>query len=143
MLVLCGVRVQMAGESILVVDDSPVNLRLAAALLRSEGYDVHLASTAEEALVTLKTLKPAIILLDLQLPGHVPLGGASVGGYPRLARPPQLVHVLREHEAETLQCPPGCRTGRRRRAARIAFDRGPTAGAPAPRRPHRAALEPT
>src|SRR5205809_1119205 len=69
MLVLCGVRVQMAGESILVVDDSPVNLRLAAALLRSEGYDVHLASTAEEALVTLKTLKPAIILLDLQLPG--------------------------------------------------------------------------
>jgi DNA-binding response OmpR family regulator len=59
----------MAGETILVVDDSPVNLRLAAAVLRSEGYDVHLASTAEESLVTLKTLRPALILLDIQLPG--------------------------------------------------------------------------
>jgi DNA-binding response OmpR family regulator len=59
----------MAGETILVVDDTPVNLRLAAAVLRSEGYDVHLASTAEEALITLKTLRPALILVDIQLPG--------------------------------------------------------------------------
>lgn len=59
----------MAGETILVVDDSPVNLRLAAALLRSEGYKVHLASTGEEALITLRTLRPALILMDIQLPG--------------------------------------------------------------------------
>src|SRR5712692_5787397 len=60
---------RMAGESILVVDDAPVNLRLAAAVLRSEGFHVHLASNAEQALMILKTTKVDLVLVDLQLPG--------------------------------------------------------------------------
>ena len=59
----------MAGESILVVDDAPVSLKLAAAVLRSEGYRVYLASTAEEALMMLRTTVPDLLLLDVQLPG--------------------------------------------------------------------------
>ena len=47
----------MAGETILVVDDAPVNLKLAAAVLRSEGYKVHLACSAEEALMKLRKRK--------------------------------------------------------------------------------------
>ena len=38
-------------------------------MLRSEGYKVHLASTGEEALIMLRTLRPALILVDIQLPG--------------------------------------------------------------------------
>ena len=45
----------MAGETILVVDDSVVNLKLAAAVLRSDGYRVLLASSAEQALMMLRT----------------------------------------------------------------------------------------
>ena len=59
----------MAGETILVVDDEPVNLRLAAAVLRNEGYRVHLASSAEQALTTLDTMLPQLMLVDIQLPG--------------------------------------------------------------------------
>src|SRR4051812_26399115 len=59
----------MAGESILVVDDVPVNLKLAAAVLRSEGYRVHLASSAEQALMMLATMRPDLMLVDIQLPG--------------------------------------------------------------------------
>ncbi len=59
----------MASESILVVDDAPVNLKLAAAVLRSEFYKVSLASSAEEAMVTLRTMVPDLLLVDLQLPG--------------------------------------------------------------------------
>ena len=59
----------MAGETIIVVDDAPVNLRLAAAVLHSEGYKVHLACSAEEALMTLRTMVPDLLLVDLQLPG--------------------------------------------------------------------------
>jgi len=59
----------MAGETIIVVDDAPVNLKLAAAVLRSEGYKVHLACSAEEALMTLRTMVPDLLLVDLQLPG--------------------------------------------------------------------------
>jgi CheY-like chemotaxis protein len=59
----------MAGETIVVVDDAPVNLRLAAAVLRSEGYKVHLASSAEEALMILRSMVPHLLLVDIQLPG--------------------------------------------------------------------------
>lgn len=59
----------MAGETILIVEDSAVSLKLTAALLRAEGYRVHIASTAEQALSTLRTLRPHLMLVDLQLPG--------------------------------------------------------------------------
>jgi DNA-binding response OmpR family regulator len=59
----------MAGETILVVDDSAVNLKLAAAVLRSDGYRVLLASSAEQAIMTLRTTVPDLVLVDVQLPG--------------------------------------------------------------------------
>lgn len=59
----------MAGESILIVDDNPANLKLARVLLTQEGYAVQTAPDAEEALKILETFKPCLILMDLQLPG--------------------------------------------------------------------------
>jgi DNA-binding response OmpR family regulator len=64
----------MASETILVVDDSAVNLKLAAAVLRSDGYRVMLASTAEQAIMTLRTTVPDLVLVDVQLPGMSGLG---------------------------------------------------------------------
>ena len=52
----------MAGESILVVDDNPENLKLAKVLLLGEGYAVTTASDAEQALEILKSLRPRLIL---------------------------------------------------------------------------------
>src|SRR5271165_2352374 len=59
----------MAEETILIVEDTPVSLKLSAVVLRSEGYKVHVASTAEQALMTLKTVRPDMILVDIRLPG--------------------------------------------------------------------------
>lgn len=59
----------MSGETILVVDDNATNLKLFRVLLSSEGYDVHTAPDATEALRLLDTLRPRLILMDLQLPG--------------------------------------------------------------------------
>jgi CheY-like chemotaxis protein len=59
----------LAGEPILIVDDNPVNLKLARVVLSSEGYDVHTAADAEEALDILRGFKPRLILMDIQLPG--------------------------------------------------------------------------
>jgi two-component system, cell cycle response regulator DivK len=64
-----GILILVAGETILVVEDAAVSLRLAAALLRNEGYKVHIASNAEQALSTLKTLRPHLMLVDIHLPG--------------------------------------------------------------------------
>jgi two-component system, cell cycle response regulator DivK len=58
----------MAGESILIVDDNPVNLKLARVLLAAEGYDVRTAIAAEQALEVLREFRPRLILMDIQLP---------------------------------------------------------------------------
>ncbi len=59
----------MAGETLLVVDDNATNQKLLRVMLNAEGYVVYTATTAEEAIALLRTLRPAVILLDLQLPG--------------------------------------------------------------------------
>ena len=56
-------------KTILIVEDTPVSLKLSAVVLRSEGYRVHIASTAEQALLTLKTVRPDLMLVDIRLPG--------------------------------------------------------------------------
>ena len=59
----------MPGETILVVDDVPINLKLTTVLLRNEGYRVVTATDAEQALGMLHSVRPDLILVDIQLPG--------------------------------------------------------------------------
>jgi CheY-like chemotaxis protein len=58
----------MAGETILIVDDVPVNLKLAGAILKREGYTIETAEDGEQALQILQTLHPDLILSDIQMP---------------------------------------------------------------------------
>ena len=59
----------MAGERILLVEDNPMNRRVAQFLLKAQGYIVDEAGDGQEALESLKTSLPDLILMDLQLPG--------------------------------------------------------------------------
>src|SRR6476646_8148278 len=59
----------MAVEPILIVYDTPVNLKLTRILLVNEGYKVLTAASAEEALELLRGFHPRLILADIQLPG--------------------------------------------------------------------------
>ena len=59
----------MGDETILIVEDLPESLKFTAAILRREGYRVSIASTAEQALSTLRFLQPDLILVDFMLPG--------------------------------------------------------------------------
>ncbi|MCI0528592.1 MAG: response regulator [Nitrospira sp.] len=54
---------------ILVIEDDPINLKLAHLVLSSEGHNVVDAKTAENALEVIKKNKPQAILVDLALPG--------------------------------------------------------------------------
>jgi len=58
-----------AGDLVFVIEANVANLRLMRDLLRSRGHRVAAASTGEEALESLKFLKPRLILIDIQLPG--------------------------------------------------------------------------
>jgi CheY-like chemotaxis protein len=59
----------MSAQVVLVVDDNPTNLKLLAYLLQAKGYDVRTAADAETALDVVREVMPALILMDLQLPG--------------------------------------------------------------------------
>jgi len=59
----------MAREKILLVEDNAVNRRLAEFLLRSNGYQVIEAGSAQEAFECLQRDRPNLILMDIQLPG--------------------------------------------------------------------------
>lgn len=54
---------------ILIVEDNPLNLELATDLLTTAGYTVRQAMTAEEGVRLARTESPALILMDLRLPG--------------------------------------------------------------------------
>jgi CheY-like chemotaxis protein len=54
---------------VLIVDDNPTNLKLVAYLVRANGYDVDTAGDANAALSAIAAHRPALILMDLQLPG--------------------------------------------------------------------------
>ena len=54
---------------ILIVDDNPVNLKLATDVLEMEGYAVEKAVDAEQAQEMLKSATPDLILMDIALPG--------------------------------------------------------------------------
>ena len=54
---------------ILVADDDPVIVRLLQVNFKLDGYDVETASHGEEALRKAVELRPALILLDVMMPG--------------------------------------------------------------------------
>ena len=54
--------------NILYVEDNPDNRLLIRRILGSEGYTVHEAQSATEALELLKTLHPDLILMDINMP---------------------------------------------------------------------------
>jgi two-component system, cell cycle response regulator DivK len=58
----------VAADKILVVDDNDVNLKLIDAVLTGEGYEVHGAGDAREALARVQSVRPRLVLMDLQLP---------------------------------------------------------------------------
>lgn len=59
----------MSQETVLIVDDSRVNQRLAEILLKKAGYQVRTASDATQAEQAVKEFHPRLILMDVQLPG--------------------------------------------------------------------------
>jgi CheY-like chemotaxis protein len=59
----------MAGHRILIVDDNATNLKLVAYLMKAHGYEVDTALDAELAMDAIRSRRPDVVLMDIQLPG--------------------------------------------------------------------------
>jgi CheY-like chemotaxis protein len=55
-------------DAILIVDDNEMNVKLLRWVLEKNGYEVHTASDARTARAALRTLRPKLVLMDIQLP---------------------------------------------------------------------------
>ena len=59
---------QAVSASILVVDDSEIVLDVVRGILEDAGYEVHTHNSPFQLLQTVRTLHPALILLDVNMP---------------------------------------------------------------------------
>jgi two-component system cell cycle response regulator DivK len=59
----------MAGERVLVVEDNEKNMRLFRDVLQATGYETLEAATGEQAVELARANEPALVLMDVQLPG--------------------------------------------------------------------------
>jgi sigma-B regulation protein RsbU (phosphoserine phosphatase) len=55
-------------ENILIVDDTPANLRLLSQMLSERGYGVRAVTSGTRALESVQTVQPSLILLDIRMP---------------------------------------------------------------------------
>lgn len=62
---------------ILIVDDNPINLKLASDVLEAAGFEIVKAVDAEQAQRILSDLVPDLILMDIALPG---MDGLTLSG---------------------------------------------------------------
>jgi two-component system, cell cycle response regulator DivK len=59
----------VANELILIVEDNPQSLKLVRDILQIKGYQTLEAETGEEGVRLARQRQPALILMDIQLPG--------------------------------------------------------------------------
>jgi CheY-like chemotaxis protein len=59
----------MANELILIIEDNEKNRKLCRDVLQVKGYRTIESETAEEGIVLARNQTPALILMDIQLPG--------------------------------------------------------------------------
>ena len=59
----------MSGDKILLIEDNALNRELATDALEMANYVVIQATNAEEGIVLARTERPALVLIDIALPG--------------------------------------------------------------------------
>ncbi|KTC24103.1 response regulator receiver protein [Pseudomonas marginalis ICMP 9505] len=73
---------------ILIVEDNQANMRLARLLLENAGHTVLWAADAETGLTLAREQQPALILMDIQLPGMDGLAATQL-----LKQDPNTAHI--------------------------------------------------
>jgi two-component system cell cycle response regulator DivK len=74
---------------IVVIEDNPANMKLAVFLLNSADHEVFQATDAESGLALIRAEMPALVLMDVQLPGMDGLAATR-----QIKADPAIAHIL-------------------------------------------------
>jgi two-component system cell cycle response regulator DivK len=74
---------------IVIIEDNPANMKLAAFLLHRAGHEVLQATDAESGLALIREHLPALVLMDVQLPGM-----DGIKATRRLKADPATAHIM-------------------------------------------------
>ena len=89
---------------ILVVDDNKDNAEIIRNYLEIRGYPITVAYTGEEALALFESVKPAIVLLDVMMPGRDGWDVCRVmKQHPQLGKSVRVIMVTALNEMEDKQ----------------------------------------
>ena len=95
---------------IVIIEDNPSNMKLAVFLLNSAGHEVLQATDAESGLALIRAEMPAMVLMDIQLPGMDGLAATrQIKADPAIAHIPVIAltsHAMKGDEATILAA--GC-----------------------------------
>ncbi|MCG8683482.1 MAG: response regulator, partial [Desulfobacterales bacterium] len=58
-----------AAGQILIVDDTPENIKIIAEILKQDGYGISFANSGQKALDIIRLTPPDLVLLDIVMPG--------------------------------------------------------------------------
>src|SRR5438093_7208489 len=87
-LIAPGMDVPAPRPRVLVVDDDPAFAAVAREFLALDGYEVHVCTDSAQALARAGALQPALLLLDVRMPG---VNGLALLG--RLRRDPRTAAI--------------------------------------------------
>ena len=89
---------------ILVVDDNRDNAEIIRQYLEVRGYPITVAASGEEALALFETVKPALVLLDVMMPGRDGWEVCRVmKQHPELGKTTRIIMVTALNEMEDKQ----------------------------------------
>jgi len=86
---------------ILIVDDSPTEVHVMTTILTKHGYDVVVAKTGEEGVITSKEELPDVILMDVVMPGINGFQATrQISQQPETANIPVIIVTTKDQETD-------------------------------------------
>lgn len=58
-----------SASRILLIEDEPANIQMVSAILKAHGYQISVATNGQQGLELISRIRPALILLDVMMPG--------------------------------------------------------------------------